>query len=142
MTKLELVYLMNVALHLESIEDVMNFESINKKSREALLSLHVNPWLKTQFKSDFRNDIQIKENSIEKFQKIFKKTTCNCSNQFVSSKILDECEKIRNLNIYIPGNHFTREICPIFSLYKFSYETEIEKLLKYVEKSDSILFYF
>ena len=39
MTKLEMIYLMNVALHLPTLEDVKTFEQINKKSSQAINSL-------------------------------------------------------------------------------------------------------
>ena len=141
MTKLEYIYLMNVALHLESIEDVMNFESINKKSQDVLLSLKVNPWLKSKFeKSTKNNENRKEEDSIEKFQRIFKKTTCNCFKQFVSSKILDECEKIRNLKIIVDSSYLhSDENCHLF-LSNNKSEILDEKILNYIEKADSIHF--
>ena len=42
--KLEMIYLMNVALYLPTIEDIMTFETINKKATTAIRSLKVNPW--------------------------------------------------------------------------------------------------
>ena len=68
MTKLEMVYLMNVALHLPTMEDVKTFEQINKKATTAIHSLKVNPWM------DSLEDIVI-------FNEVFSPPTCNCNFQ-------------------------------------------------------------
>lgn len=41
--KLEMIYLMNVALYLESTKDIRNFASMSKKAQEACIALHINP---------------------------------------------------------------------------------------------------
>ena len=42
--KLELSFLMNVALYLESAQDVKNFIQVNKKALETIKGLKVNPF--------------------------------------------------------------------------------------------------
>ena len=42
--KLELSFLMNVALYLESAQDVKNFIQVNKKALEIIKRLKVNPF--------------------------------------------------------------------------------------------------
>ena len=64
MTKLEYLYLMNVALYLPTMKDVETFEQVNKKTRDAVTSLKVNPRF---------ND----GNDIIKFLQIFHPETCD-----------------------------------------------------------------
>ena len=66
MTRLEMVYLMNVALHLPTMKDVMTFEQINSKAGDAIESLKVNPWMKSL-------------EDIVTFCEIFDPPTMNCS---------------------------------------------------------------
>ena len=47
MTKLEMIFQMNIILHLPTIQDVKTFEQINKKASKAISPLKVNPWMKS-----------------------------------------------------------------------------------------------
>ncbi|ELP88901.1 hypothetical protein EIN_476130 [Entamoeba invadens IP1] len=46
MSRLERVFLMNVSLFIETIQDLIQFQLVNKKCLEALNGLHINPFIK------------------------------------------------------------------------------------------------
>ena len=87
-TKLELIYLMNVALYLPTIEDIKTFETINKKSSTVLHSLKVNPWMNSSY-------------DINKFCSIFCPSTCNCNGLNIHFDVLQQSIKIRNLSVLL-----------------------------------------
>ena len=104
MTKLEMIYLMNVALHLTTIQDIQTFEQINKKASTVLHSLKINPWL-------------IDNEDITKFCEIFCPSTCNCNSMFIPFDILDQSLKIRNLNLFLRND----------GIIQFEYQNEYKK---------------
>ncbi|KAL7716294.1 hypothetical protein QTN25_006285 [Entamoeba marina] len=86
MTNLELVYLMKVALHFETFQNVTTFILTCHKGHECIKALKMNPWFK------FANDII-------KFHKHFVVDTINC-NEFsiTTTSILNNVIYIRNVN--------------------------------------------
>ncbi|ELP86201.1 hypothetical protein EIN_515310 [Entamoeba invadens IP1] len=87
MKQLERVYLMNVFLHLKTFSDVLNIINVNKKCKQSIEDLKVNPWL-------------INSTEIEKYFNYFTPTTLNCNHLEINEQIIQRAELLKNW--YIP----------------------------------------
>ncbi|ELP87103.1 hypothetical protein EIN_495680 [Entamoeba invadens IP1] len=84
--QLEMVFIMKISLHLETLHDVYAFMTINKKCCNAVSGLQVNPFL--LFASD-----------IEKYYQHFKQQTLNCNFLPIHFEVIKNAKIVRNINI-------------------------------------------
>ncbi|ELP90231.1 hypothetical protein EIN_107300 [Entamoeba invadens IP1] len=86
MSRLEMIYLMQVSLYLPTFSDVITFIQVNHSTNSAVTSLKVNPWLTSTL-------------DVEKFYDFFHPDTLNCNFLPVSFGYLSKPIFIRNYKI-------------------------------------------
>ncbi|KAL7713317.1 B30.2/SPRY domain-containing protein [Entamoeba marina] len=130
MSKLEMIFLMKVSLHLPTFEDVINFLMVCKKAEDAIKSLKVNPF--------FRNTP-----SLQKFMKHFEVETIKSwddlkkEDEEIAKKllskvtVLDLSYSFGNSNRNKVNNFFIKEAIQFTNLQKI--EGAIELLIEFFE---------
>ncbi|ELP91260.1 hypothetical protein EIN_152270, partial [Entamoeba invadens IP1] len=83
MSRLEMVYLMQISLYLPTMKDVLTFIQISHNAQMAISSLKVNPWFTTK-------------EDIEEFCTIYSPDTVNCNTFMIRSDVLKKATFVRN----------------------------------------------
>ena len=94
MTKLEMNYLMNVALYFETKKDIQSFLLVSKKAKSSIMTLKTNPPL-------FKNITDKEYNDIEWFLTHFEIETLNMyfNSRSIPIQLIKKVDSIINYNV-------------------------------------------